>query len=170
MFGGVEVANFKALDSHVALIVNRKYALSASRGEMLCVQDRRFAGNTSESNVSVRRVAGHVDAYEFFVNSTLYVDGATRTRGICGMLNCAPRCRLSAGIRIIPGLRHVERGVGLAKRSASECTEHKTELRVSDSLYRSSLRRYFHRADFRSNSTGRCALCPDTVPRFFPVT
>jgi hypothetical protein len=29
MFGGAEVANFKALDSHVTLIVNREYALSS---------------------------------------------------------------------------------------------------------------------------------------------
>ena len=49
MFGGAEVANFKALDSHVALVVNRKYAASAIGSEMLCVEDRRLAGIASET-------------------------------------------------------------------------------------------------------------------------
>ena len=34
MFGGAEVANFKALDSDVTLIVNREYCLSSRRSEM----------------------------------------------------------------------------------------------------------------------------------------
>ena len=84
---------------------------------MRCVKDRRFAGIASKSNESIRRVAGCVDAYELFVDSTPHVDGTARPRGVCGVLNGAPRRRLSAGIRIIPGRRHVEGGVWLAKRS-----------------------------------------------------
>ena len=53
MFGGAKVANFKALDSHVTLIVNGEYRLSSRRGEMRCVKNRRFARIASESNESV---------------------------------------------------------------------------------------------------------------------
>ena len=43
MFGGAIVPNFKALDSHVTLVVNRQYAASVVGGEMRCVQDRRLS-------------------------------------------------------------------------------------------------------------------------------
>jgi len=84
---------------------------------MLSVQDRRLAGIASKSNVSIGRVAGSLDAYELFIDTTPYIDSTTRTHGVCGMLNGAPRCGLGAGIRIIPSCRHVEGGVGLAKGS-----------------------------------------------------
>ena len=48
MLGGMEVADFKALDSDIALVVNREYALSVSRGEMLCIENGGFARITSE--------------------------------------------------------------------------------------------------------------------------
>jgi hypothetical protein len=70
---------------------------------MLCVEDRRFARIASESNESIGRVAGFVDAHQFFIDSAKYIHGTARPHGIGGMLNGAPRRRLSAGIRIIPG-------------------------------------------------------------------
>ena len=115
MFGGAVVANFKAFDPNVILVMNSQYAASAIRSKTLCVEDGLFSGIASKSNVSIRRVAGCVDGYALFVDSTSHIDGTTRTHSICGMLNGAPRCRLRAGIRIIPGLRHVEGGVGLPK-------------------------------------------------------
>src|SRR4029077_6360480 len=115
MFGSAEVADFKALDPDVTLVMNGQYAASAIRSEMLCVEDRCLAGIASKSNISISRVAGCRDAYEFFVDSTPHIDGTARTHGVCGMLNGAPRCRLGAGIRISPGRRHVEGGVGLAE-------------------------------------------------------
>jgi len=117
MFGGAVVPNFKALDSHVTLIVNRQYAASAVGGETSCVQDRRLSWIASESNISITRVAGRIDAYQFFVDSSTHIDGTARTCRVCCMLNRAPRCSLGAGIRIIPGRRHVVDGVGLAKSS-----------------------------------------------------
>ena len=92
---------------------------------MLCVENRDFAGIASKSNVSIRRVAGCLDAYEFFVDSAAHIDGAARTARVRGMLNGAPRCRLGAGIRIIPGRRHVEGGVGLAKRPGDAGKQYK---------------------------------------------
>ena len=85
---------------------------------MLCLQDRRFAWIASKSNESIGCVAGCVDAHQLFVDSTPHIDGTARPRSVCGVLNGAPRRRLSAGIRIIPGRRHIEGGVWLAKRSA----------------------------------------------------
>src|ERR1022692_362432 len=117
MFGGAVVANFKAFDSHVTLVVNSEHTASALGNDMLCVQDRRLAWVALESNESIRRIARCVDAHEFFVGSTPNVDGTARPRGVCRVLNGAPRRCLSAGIRIIPGRRHVEGGVWLAKRS-----------------------------------------------------
>src|SRR5664279_123477 len=43
MFSGAVVANFKTLDSHVTLVVNRKYAASVIGSEMFRLQDRRLA-------------------------------------------------------------------------------------------------------------------------------
>ena len=117
MFGGAEVANFKPLDAHVALVVNGDDALSAGGSEMCRVQDCRFAWMASEGNEAVARVAGCVDTHQFFVGSTANVDGTARPCRVCGVLNGAPRRRLRTGIRIIPGRRHVEGGVDLAKRS-----------------------------------------------------
>jgi hypothetical protein len=39
MFGGAEVANFKAFDPYVTLVVNRQYSLSAGGSEMCRVED-----------------------------------------------------------------------------------------------------------------------------------
>lgn len=72
----------------------------------------------SERNEAIRRIAGHINAYEFFEDGAPCVDGAARACGVRGMLNRAPGCRLSAGIRIIPGSRHGEGRIGLAKSSA----------------------------------------------------
>src|SRR6185369_9168837 len=91
MYGGTEVANFKALDSDVTLIVNREYGLSSRRREMRCVKNDRFARIASKRNESIRRVAGRVKAHKLFVDSTPHVDGAARPRGVCSMLNSAPR-------------------------------------------------------------------------------
>ena len=94
--------------------MNSENAGSVSGSAMLCVHNRRLARIASERNVSVTRVAGCVDAHERFVYSPTHVDGTTRTRSVCGMLN-APRRSLGAGIRIIPGRRHIQGGVGQAK-------------------------------------------------------
>ena len=115
MFGGAEVANFKPLDPYVTLVVNGEYAASAPGSEMLCFQDHRFAWIASESNESVTRVAGYLDADKLFIDSTSHVDGTARARGVCGMLNGAPRCGLGAGISITPSCRNGEGDVGLAK-------------------------------------------------------
>src|ERR1700733_68960 len=115
MFGSLEVANFKAFDSYVTLIVNREYALSAGGREMRCIENGCLAGIASEGNKSVRRVSGCFDGNEFFVNSSSHSNGATRMDGICGMLNRAPGRRLRTGIRITSGRRNIERGVGLAE-------------------------------------------------------
>src|SRR5580698_2576361 len=122
--GGTVVSNFKAFDPDVTLIMNRQYGAPSIRSKMPCVEDGRLAGIASKSNVPISRVAGRLDAYALFVDSTPYIDGATRTHGICGMLNGAPRCRLCAGIRIIPGRRHVEGGVGLAKGPGDAHRQH----------------------------------------------
>src|SRR5258708_26554346 len=98
MFGGAEVANFKAFDSHVTLVMNGENAASAGGSEMPCVQGRRLARIASESNVPIARVARCVDAHEFFVDSSSHVYSTARTRGVCGMLNRAPRCRLCTRI------------------------------------------------------------------------
>src|SRR6476660_3392933 len=67
MLSRAEVANFKAFDSHVALIVDGKHALPSGGRKMSCVKDRCFAGIASESDESVIRVAAHVDADQFLV-------------------------------------------------------------------------------------------------------
>src|SRR6266576_5091644 len=115
--GSAVVTNFKAFDPDVTLVVNRKYAASLRGSDMHCLQHRRFARIASKSNESIGRVAGCVDTHQLFVDSASNVDGTARPRGGLGVLNGAPRCRLRAGIRIIPGRRHVEGGVWLAKRS-----------------------------------------------------
>ena len=60
MLRGMEVADFETLNAHIALVVNRYYALSVSRGEMLCIENRGFAGITSECNESIICIAGGV--------------------------------------------------------------------------------------------------------------
>src|SRR5664279_2937630 len=57
MFGGVEVAYLKTLDSHVTLIVNRDYRLASRRREKRCIKNGRFARIASKRNESIRRVA-----------------------------------------------------------------------------------------------------------------
>ena len=85
---------------------------------MFRLEDCRLSGIASKRNVSIRRVAGCLDAYEFLIDSTPHVDGTARARGVRRVLNGAPWCRPGAGIRIVPGGRHVEGGVGLAKSRA----------------------------------------------------
>ena len=118
------VANLKAFDPDVTLVMNRQYGAPAVGRKMLGVEDGCLAGIASKSDVPIRRVAGCLDAYTLFVDSTPYIDGTARTHGICGMLNSSPRCRLRAGIRIIPCLRHVEGGVGLAKGRGDAQRQH----------------------------------------------
>ena len=115
MFGGAEIPDFKTLDSHVTFVLNCKYALSAGGSEMRGVEDGRLARIALKSNESISRVAGYLDGYEFFVDPAPHVDGTTRTHGIGGVLNSAPRCSLGAGIRITPTRRHVEGRVRLAE-------------------------------------------------------
>ena len=118
MFRGTEVANFKTLNPHVALVVNRDNALSVNGSEMVCIQDCCLAWIASESDVSVTRIAGCVDAHKLFVDSASYVDRTASTRGVRGMLNRAPGRSLGAGIRILPRCGDIEGGVDLAERSA----------------------------------------------------
>ena len=82
---------------------------------MLRLQDRLLAGIASKSDEPIGRVARCLDRYQLFVDTTPHVDGTTRARNVRGMLNGSPGRRLAARIRIIPGRRHVELGVGLAK-------------------------------------------------------
>src|SRR5437667_11026925 len=124
---------------------------------MLCVQDGCLAKIASKGNVSISRVAGCVDAHEFFVDSTPHIDGATGTRGICGMLNGAPGCALSAGRRITPSRRHVESVIGLVKRSGGGWTYHKQSCEIQIHLI------VPHpgtpsKTSSQSNSTGRSAI------------
>src|SRR4029077_1041292 len=98
MFGGAEVANFKALDSHVTLVMNGENGASAGGSEMPSVQGRRLARIASESKVPIARVARCVDAHELFVDSSSHVDRTASTCCVCGMLNRAPRCRLRTRI------------------------------------------------------------------------
>src|SRR6185437_9184486 len=102
MFSRAEVANFKAFNPHVTLIVDGKHSLSSRGREMPCVKDCCCAGIASEGDESVTRVAGHVDADQFFVDSRFHVHGAARTRGVRSMLNSPPRRSPGPGIRIIP--------------------------------------------------------------------
>src|SRR2546427_11938555 len=87
MFSCAEVANFKALDSHVTLIVDGKHALPSRGRKMPGVKDCCFAGIASESDESVARVAAHVDTDQFFINAPFHVHDAARTRSIRAMLN-----------------------------------------------------------------------------------
>ena len=69
-FSGAVVANFKALDPNVTLVMNRQYAASAIRNQMLCIEDGRLARIASKSNVSIRCVARCLDGEALFVDST----------------------------------------------------------------------------------------------------
>lgn len=91
---------------------------------MFSIEDCRLAGIASKRNVSIRRVAGCLEAYEFLIHSTSHVDGTARTRDVGCVLNGTPRCRLTPGIRIIPRDRHIEGGVGLAEGTADDRKEH----------------------------------------------
>src|SRR5581483_5845593 len=117
MLDSAEVPNFESLNPHITLVVNGHYALSVSGSEMRSVEDRRLSWIASESDISITRVTGRMDIYQFLVDSSAHINGASRTRGICGMLNGAPRCGFGAGISIVPTRRHVEGRVGLAKSS-----------------------------------------------------
>ena len=115
MFSRAEVADFKTFDPHVTLIVDGKHTLPSGGPEMLGVKNCCFAGIASESDESITRVAGYVDADQLFVNSPFHIHCAARARSVRGMLNGPPRRRSSARVRIIPRRRHVVRGVDLAK-------------------------------------------------------
>jgi len=126
MFGRAKVPDFKALDSHIALVLNRDYTGSAGGSEMRCVDHRRFARIASKSNESIAGVAGGVEAHQFFVDSGPNIDCTACPRRICGVLDGAPRRGLSAGIRIISRRPHIEGGVCLAKRrggAGEQCEE-----------------------------------------------
>ena len=69
MLRGIEIADFETLNAHIALVVNRYYALSVSGGEMLCIENRGFAGTTSECNESIIRVAGCIDIDKLLIDS-----------------------------------------------------------------------------------------------------
>src|SRR5579871_5207881 len=116
MLCSAEVPDFKTLNSHVAFVFSREDSASSGWSEMRCVEDRRFARITSKSNESIAGISGLLDGHQFFVDSTPNVGSAARPRSVCGMLNSAPRRSLSARVRIIPGRRHVEGSVCLAKR------------------------------------------------------
>jgi len=98
MFGGMKVPDLETLDSYVTLILDGKDRLPSRGREMVRVEDRRFAGITFEGDESVTRVAGCIDAHEFFVDSTAHVYLAARTSYIGGVLNCTPRGGFGAGI------------------------------------------------------------------------
>src|SRR5690348_7808236 len=66
MLGSMKVADLETFDPYVTLIVEVEYGLSSRGREMICVEDRRFAGITSECDESITRVAGRIDADEFF--------------------------------------------------------------------------------------------------------
>ena len=87
MFSGAEISDFKAFDSHIALVVNRKNAGSVSGCETPCVQYRDLSWITPKGDVAITRVAGYVDADQLIVNSSSHVDGTARTHGVCGMLH-----------------------------------------------------------------------------------
>src|SRR4051794_25073498 len=116
MLGSMEVADFKALNPYVTLVVNREHALSAIGGKVLCLKNRVFAGITRESDESITCVAGDIDADQFFVDSAAHVDCAARPRCVRGVLNRTPRCNLGSWIRITSGRSYVVRGIDLAQR------------------------------------------------------
>ena len=87
VFGGTVVPNFKAFDSHVTLIVDRQHSASGARSEVCSVQNRRLSWVAFESNEAIACVAGHVDAHELFVNSTVHKDHAAGRHSIGRMLN-----------------------------------------------------------------------------------
>ena len=85
MLSGVEIANFKALDPYVTLALNSYNIFGGC--EMRCVKNRHFAEIASKSeHESIGRVAGVVDAHQFFVDSATYIDGAA------GMLVVSAAC------------------------------------------------------------------------------
>ncbi len=98
MLGGMKVSNFETLDSDVTLVVNCENAGSGGGREMRGVQNCCFAWIASESDESVARISGGVDAYEFFVDPAANVDGAAGAGFVGGVLDRAPRRGLSAGI------------------------------------------------------------------------
>ena len=87
MFSGAKISDFKAFDSHIALVVYRENAGSASGCETPCVQYCDLSWITPKGDVAITRVAGRMDAYQLFVNSSSHVDGAARPHVVCGMLH-----------------------------------------------------------------------------------
>ena len=145
---------------------------------MLRVQDCRPAEIASKRDVSSRRIAACLDTYELFIHSTPHVDGTARARYRRRVERCAKGpfgCRDSNHSRWSThrrrswsGQRHRRRpqitseGTTLSRSSSQE--EHPAQLQTPLHCGRTS------RSRFPSNSTCRWALCPDTVPRLFPLT
>src|SRR5579872_702930 len=161
VLGGTVVPNFNAFDSHVTPVVNGEYAASAIGSNMLCIQHRCLSGIASESNEAISRVAGCLNAHQFLVDSTPHIDRTTRARCVSGMLNGAPRCRLGAGIRIIPGRRYVEGGTRLARGPADAHQQHKKDWKFHSHHSQKNPRPQpsgpGHGASSLSNSTRRIA-------------
>ena len=63
MFSSVEIANFKAFDSHIALVVNVDNAASAGGREVRCIQYRRLSWKASKGDVAITRVSGCGDGH-----------------------------------------------------------------------------------------------------------
>ncbi len=114
MLRSIEVADFKTLNAHIALVVNRYDALSISGGEMLCVENCGFAGITSECDESITCISGDINAHQLLVNSAAHTNRAACAGGVRSILNRAPGRSFSAWVRITPGSCHVIRGVDLA--------------------------------------------------------
>jgi hypothetical protein len=53
MFGGAVVANFKAFDPNVTLVMNSQYGAPAIGSKMLCAEDGGLAVIASKSNVPI---------------------------------------------------------------------------------------------------------------------
>src|SRR6185312_9512213 len=120
MLRSMEVADFEPLNAHIALVVNRYYALSVSGGEMLCIENRGFAGITSECTESITCISGDVKAHQLFVDSPAHIHRAACAGCVRGILNRAPGRSFSARVRITPGSCHVIRSVHLANGADSE--------------------------------------------------
>src|SRR6185312_8859730 len=103
MLRSMEVADFEPLNAHIALVVNRYYALSVSGGEMLCIENHGFAGMTSECNESIIRISGEINTYDLFVDSAAHIHRAACAGCVRSMLNRAPGRSFSAWVRITPG-------------------------------------------------------------------
>ena len=118
----MKVADFKALNPYVTLITNCYDALSVSGSEMLCIENRGFAGITAERDEPIAGVSRDVNSHKLFVDSAAHINRAACAYCVRGMLNRAPGRSFSAWVRITPGSCNVIRGVDLAN-----CTDGRQE-------------------------------------------